>query len=237
LTVVNQNSGNQNSTSTGPPYYFQWAASSYAANYQVFGTINNFGSARFGNAAGPLYDIGSVPDGTSNTVFFGEVFAACTSTAGSLWAYPGIANYSGTEYGNPAFPAVDTATNSATYGCYNPAGANGLGDTATTTTSFLWAPAFGNSHPRYGFARQATGQAKEALTYWDLPPQVGITQARCDKARLQSFHSAAVAIGMGDGSVRLANGSITVATWHAALVPDDGTPLGVGLVANFEVGR
>jgi hypothetical protein len=85
---------------------------------------------------------------------------------------------------------------------------------------------FANSHPRFGFPEGADGRPSFALQHWDGLPQFGITQKQCDKARLQSFHSAAVAIGVGDGSVRLANGSITVATWHAALVPDDGTPLG-----------
>jgi type II secretory pathway pseudopilin PulG len=231
-TVVNQNSGNQNATNAStPPYYFQWAASSYAANYQVFGVVNNFASPMNGsNAAVPQYNIGNIPDGNSNTVFYGEVFAACTNTAGSLWAYPGIANYSGTCYGSAVFPALDTVKTSPTHGGYNPAGASGLGDTVDNTTSFLWMPVFANSHPTYGFPREAFALTEATpdpgLTYWDLPPQTGVTQAQCDKARLQSFHTAAVVVGMGDGSVRTVNGITSQATWHAAILPDDGELLG-----------
>jgi hypothetical protein len=231
-TVVNLNSGNQNATNVGsPPYYFEWAASSYAANYRVFGALNNFASPMdANNAAGPTYNMGTIPDGHSNTVFYGEVFSACTTTAGSLWAYPGIANYSGTRYGSAAFPALDTVKNSPTRGCYNPFGENGLGDTPERTTSFLWMPVFANSHPIYGFPKEAFNSNEPmtdaSLAYWDLPPQSAVSQGQCDKSRLQSFHGKAVIVGMGDGSARLVNSDVSRATWHAVLLPDDGQPLG-----------
>ena len=97
-TVNNGYSSNQAPSNTvTAPFYFAWAGSSYSANYQVFGTENNPGALTSGNSCGPKYDIGHVPDGLTNTVFFGEQFAACGSTAGSLWAYPGIGNYSGSQ--------------------------------------------------------------------------------------------------------------------------------------------
>ena len=60
-----------------------WRASSYAANYQVFG------AAHTGNADIPIFNIGNIPDGTSNTIGVSEKFGGCTSDNGGLWAYPG----------------------------------------------------------------------------------------------------------------------------------------------------
>jgi prepilin-type N-terminal cleavage/methylation domain-containing protein len=307
-TVVNGFGANQNQTiistsgtPAAPPYIFPWAACCYAANYQVFGTVSGYagviaGPVPGGNAAGPSFNIGNIPDGNSNTVFFGEVFAACTNTAGSVWAYPGIANYSSTNYGptGTVFPALDTTPADAGYGSYNPVGINGLGDTALVTNSRYWMPCFANNNQNYGFTAGAGGQTGYTITnfvntahdgyngsiflsnanpgdgnstgpfqpapaqitatspttnlppigwnvypyntgvpypgaamqYWDAPPQVGITQAQCDKSRLQSFHTNAVIVTLGDGSSRVVNGSISQPTWYAAISPADGNPLG-----------
>jgi prepilin-type N-terminal cleavage/methylation domain-containing protein len=257
-TITSGYSNNQNSTQTGgTPFYVQWAASSYAANYLIFGVVNNyaFGGAG-GNSAGPSFNIGNVPDGLSNTVFYGEVFSACGSTQGNLWAYPGVANYSGTQYGGTGVPSGALGT--------QPCGANFLLDLPTvpaTTGDFshLWAPVMANASIygynscgvsgsifQYNFsvpppATQITPTTpglpvtppqtapgwNTTLSYYDAPPQVGITLQQCDKARLQSFHTAAVVVGMGDGSARLVNGTtITQPTWYSAISPADGIPLG-----------
>src|SRR5262249_4112884 len=94
-TIGNDLSGSQ------PIFPTKCAACSYAANYQVFGPVHKLSptgtpTPEFGNVCGPKYHIGNVPDGTSNTIFFGEQFASCGNGAGSLWAYPGIGNYSDT---------------------------------------------------------------------------------------------------------------------------------------------
>jgi prepilin-type N-terminal cleavage/methylation domain-containing protein len=240
-TIQNGYSGNQNSTQTGStPYYEQWAASSYVANYQVFGVVNSYatGTGTGGNSAGPTFNIGNIPDGNSNTVFFGEQFAGCTSTAGSLWAYPGVANYSATQYTGTTFPAVGPS------GMYGPVG-SGMQDNAATpllSAGQFWAPVFGNSATNFGyFLAGSAGSIFNYNTanpgspinppyasnqYWDAPPQSGITQAQCDKSRLQSFHTAAVIVGMGDGSSRVVNNTISQPTWYSAIVPADGIPLG-----------
>jgi prepilin-type N-terminal cleavage/methylation domain-containing protein len=63
-----------------------WAASSYAANFQMFGTMR-----AGGNADAPQYTIGNIPDGTSNTIGFSEVLSVTpVNGGGSLWAFPGI---------------------------------------------------------------------------------------------------------------------------------------------------
>jgi hypothetical protein len=44
--------------------------------------------ARVGSSWTSQYNIGNIPDGTSNTVGFTERYATCGST-GNLWAWPG----------------------------------------------------------------------------------------------------------------------------------------------------
>jgi hypothetical protein len=230
-TIINYLSANQAQSRTdSPPYFFAWAAGSYAANYQVFGIENNLGSLSSGNYCGPKYRAMDIPDGVGNTVFFGEQFAACGDSAGSLWAYPGIGNYSGTQYA------------SAATGTPPP---RGVGDSIVNrpdeTNSKLWAPVFANSHATYGFtaggrdgsifeynqqARMPLQAPYEAGAYWDAPPQSNIGRYECDKSRLQSFHRNGSVVGMGNGSVRFIFASVSQATWHAAVVPDDGQALG-----------
>jgi prepilin-type N-terminal cleavage/methylation domain-containing protein len=64
----------------------QWGASSYAGNFLLFGISQS--SAISGNNWIAMYNIGNIPDGTSNTVGFTERWATCGST-GNLWAWPG----------------------------------------------------------------------------------------------------------------------------------------------------
>jgi hypothetical protein len=64
-----------------------WAGNSYAANFMLFGDVatpSKFG----GNNWQSQYNIGNIPDGTSNTISFTERYAACGSS-GNLWAWPG----------------------------------------------------------------------------------------------------------------------------------------------------
>jgi hypothetical protein len=230
-TIVNGMSASQTRTNTIGPPYFPWAASSYSANYRVFGIENDLGSAKSGNACWPKYKMSDIPDGPANTVFFAEQFAACDSTAGNLWAYPGIGNYSSTAY-------------SSVPGARPPVGVDdSIVNTPEATNSKLWMPVFANSHPTYGFTaggisgsifeyakrRPAATPLVEpyaAGQYWDAPPQTGIGRWECDKSRPQSFHDSVVVVCMGDGSTRIVSGGVSQATWHAAIVPDDGVALG-----------
>jgi prepilin-type N-terminal cleavage/methylation domain-containing protein len=182
-TASNGFPNNQDSTNTAnSPYYFPWAASSYAANYLLFGTVNAYSGtsshgltlAEDGNSASPTYNIANIPDGTSNTVFFGEVFAACGTTAGSVWAYPGIANFSASQYGGNGTltPPLNTAAN-AEQGFYPPIGINGLGDTTAVTNSPYWMPCFANNNPDYGFVSGAGGSTGYTITNFTISPNDG----------------------------------------------------------------
>jgi prepilin-type N-terminal cleavage/methylation domain-containing protein len=64
-----------------------WKAASYGANYQLFGTVR-----AGGNADAPQFNVGNIPDGTSNTIGFAETYGTTSvpSQSGNLWAYPGI---------------------------------------------------------------------------------------------------------------------------------------------------
>lgn len=86
-----------------------WGGSSYAANFKVFGDSAK-ASPNGGTIRQALYTIGNIPDGSSNTLFIAERFAACgpppgqtTGTSGNLWAWPGgdwNANHWGVTFGN-----------------------------------------------------------------------------------------------------------------------------------------
>ncbi|WP_020471193.1 DUF1559 family PulG-like putative transporter [Zavarzinella formosa] len=62
-----------------------WAGTSYAANYQLFGQTH------VGNEDRSKFGVGTVPDGTSNTIAFADSYAGRPTGTdhGQLWAYPG----------------------------------------------------------------------------------------------------------------------------------------------------
>src|SRR5262249_15249965 len=90
---------------------------SYAANYELFGSLPRVSSdpETYPNADtdpnvswASAYRIGSIPDGTSNTLTMAERFAVCpvpTPGGGNAWAYP--APYS------PPYAAPRSATSTA----------------------------------------------------------------------------------------------------------------------------
>ncbi len=50
--------------------------------------------------------------------------------------------------------------------------------------------------------------------------------SNCNPCQLQSMSSGGIQVGLGDGSVRLVNPSISAVTWQNAITPSDGNPLG-----------
>jgi prepilin-type N-terminal cleavage/methylation domain-containing protein len=57
-------------------------------------------------------------------------------------------------------------------------------------------------------------------------PQAKPQAAACNPELLQSYSTGGICVALGDGSSRTVNTSISQATWQAALLPDDGVPLG-----------
>jgi len=82
-----------------------WAATSYAPNYYLWSTTNNYDSVNGANQDGPKYNIGNIPDGTSNTIAIVERFGSCPYYGWSnAWCYPMSASYwgwnsNGSDYG------------------------------------------------------------------------------------------------------------------------------------------
>ena len=77
-----------------------WAGSNYVANFQVFGAVAQ-NSARVSQ-----YGIGNIPDGSSNVIFFCEMYMSTLNggTRHSLWAHPFDGNW------------ISAFANSATWG-------------------------------------------------------------------------------------------------------------------------
>jgi hypothetical protein len=66
-----------------------WAGSSYAYNFQVFGTVSNFTTGTYSNWAGAARIPISFPDGTSSTIVVAEKFARCGSNSMYWGGYDG----------------------------------------------------------------------------------------------------------------------------------------------------
>ena len=79
-------SGNKSMTTNGGANGF--AASCYGANYYAFGNPN--GSSDYYCVQGSNAIPRSFPDGLSNTVFFGEVYASCGSSGSAASAYASL---------------------------------------------------------------------------------------------------------------------------------------------------
>jgi len=74
------------SGSTNPSAVGSWMGGSYSANGALFGTVR-----AGGNCDAPQFNVGNIPDGTSNTVAFGEQYSSCNGgSTGIWWSYPGI---------------------------------------------------------------------------------------------------------------------------------------------------
>jgi prepilin-type N-terminal cleavage/methylation domain-containing protein len=65
-----------------------WAGTSYAPNYLMFGVIQ-YSTIYTSQNQGPKYRIGTIPDGTSNTIGIVERYAQCPAYGwNNAWGYP-----------------------------------------------------------------------------------------------------------------------------------------------------
>ncbi len=181
------------------------AFTNYAANLMVFDPNKPAGLAP------------AMPDGTSNAVMLAERWQQCALNTGSytqsLWGqYPG-----GT--GAPVALASlqpDFPQYSAFFGTWDagyrtgralPNFANRDGNMARVSVAPPYTAA--NTDGWVGF--QTSGY--------------GLTAANCLYMTVQSCHTNALMVCMGDGSTRSVNRGVSVATWMRACNPSDGDPL------------
>lgn len=177
-----------------------WVGCSYGANAEMFGTSGLVMTQDTGgnSAAKSIYNIGNIPDGTSNTIFIGERLAGAVNNSASFtnnWAFP---YYSG----------ASTAMNSSP----NNAAVIGSGFmTSSCSGAYVAEPS-----PQSG-AGTAT-----------VPVQQGFVAGNgtYGSPQSQSSHTAVVQVGMGDGSARGVSSAVSMGTWNLALNPSDGQPLG-----------
>ena len=143
-------------------------------------------------------------DGTSNTVMYVEHLALCRNPFGGASATDG----------RSVWPGVNLTTgDSIVYW---------TGE--TTTTTFPGFPGIATQYPTAMVPDPNNGN----VASWKQPqgaPTLG-TSGTCDPTTASSGHSGGVLAGLGDGSVRLVSGSVTLKTWNAALTPAGGEILG-----------
>jgi prepilin-type N-terminal cleavage/methylation domain-containing protein len=177
---------------------YQQAGTNYAFNVWVFA-----GKQGWGADSQPGTLITSMPDGTSNTVIWGERYRYCNPTSGGhtdpVWA----ANPWNTPNGEWAV---------ATFGYTSWSGGANLTPIPNTGGGNK-----NGKYPDYWTNGQGPGGN---LAFQDNP-----SSANCNWYALQSSHSGSMVTGLGDGSVRLTSPSITVTTWSEACCPIDGNVL------------
>ena len=194
-----------------------WAATCYAPNFTVFGTMRIFG-----NAWGPRYAMGNVPDGTSNTIAMTEHIAASNDVppngnGGNLWAYPGVDhgwNWTSVIANVNNFPCVTTG---------NPVN---IGPQVLPNASHFPLPATTWTLNAATGGMVPTGNCI-VLT---AGPQKGqINQSTANKRLSHSYHNGVVHTLMLDGATRAITTAIDGQNiWSVLLLADDKKP-----VANF----
>jgi hypothetical protein len=168
----------------GQPTALGWVGSSYGANYLLFG-IENWK---------PIFNIGNIPDGTSNTVFIAERFAQFPGPAGQFTDRDGTTQQASNLWAWPANHGTSPPT------MYK-----------TPVPEHAAMVAFHNE-------RTGKGYGKVVFSL----PQFNIHPEQADYRLVQSGHTKVVQVGMGDGSARGYAADISQRTWQEVLDPADG---------------
>jgi prepilin-type N-terminal cleavage/methylation domain-containing protein/prepilin-type processing-associated H-X9-DG protein len=191
-------------TNSGQPYTdqffnYQWATTTYAGNFLVFGVpkSNSLGLLPLppqttygwvtwqGMASIPA----SFPDGTSNTILFAERLAICGSVSSPL---PAQANL--WDWWLPASSGTAAYMN------------GGLGH--------HYFPLFG--------VPTTNGTPIGPVSLFQVQP----TQGNCDASRASTPHTGGMQVVLADGSVRSLTQGMSGTTWWAAVTPACGEVLG-----------
>lgn len=142
----------------------------------------------------------AMPNGTSNTVTFGHRLEYCNfGSAGFGYNdWDATPDQTGTYHPQPGFG----------YGTYFTKRGNYINN-ATNQQGGGLSPLKAGAYPEY--------------THGNLPFQINPLPGKCDPVVLASPHSAAMLVGLGDGSVRNVSPGISVSTWLTVCIPDSGT--------------
>jgi len=205
ITIVPAATGGYSSTIPGTATY---ATTSYAANGQVFGS-NSGGLPR------------TFVDGTSNTIMIAERYQVCTTGPGTqvfnLWGLGAWDNRM------PAFAALNTNTGGASTNMFmsNVPPGNGTGSSSSyvagtigvrlgTSTAAIIATPGGPVAP------SGCTPATAAYQKFQVAPRGCIP---CDPRVAQTPHPGGMLAGLGDGSVRTLNPTMSEWTYWAAVTP------------------
>jgi prepilin-type N-terminal cleavage/methylation domain-containing protein len=149
---------------------------------------------------GPGTIVTAMPKGSSTTVMFAERYRWCGPTSGGhtdpIWASNPWSN-ANNVWDSPGFGYTTYAQNGGAWGV------NGY-------------------YPDYSSAGSGTGNPSGALMAF----QAGPAASACNWYVTQGAHTGGMVVGLGDGSGRLVNPGMTVATWVTACIPNSTTVLG-----------
>ena len=181
-------------------------------NDEPFAATNYVGNALYFDMGGK--SILSITNGTSNTVMFAHIYKDCkeAQAPSQRWVQTCWACHF------TAFPPLDWE-NSPAYGVSRLTSAPHWDFIQFVDTGSPFYP------PTYRDFVNTAGDAVDG-TPGTVPFQVQPTPGQCDVTVTQTTHSAGMPVGLGDGSVRMVSGSISVTTWVNANTPMNGTPLG-----------
>jgi prepilin-type N-terminal cleavage/methylation domain-containing protein/prepilin-type processing-associated H-X9-DG protein len=165
----------------------RWGVANYQPSYESFGRTAG------GNKRIPA----SFPDGTSNTILFGERYATCTLASS---AFP-------SGFPNACLPGIA-----------------GGGQWAHDTREYnyyerTWSQ---SSDPFTGAALSPHVSCDQTPLKWQQQP---VYNVYCNPYVYNSPHAGGMNVALADGHVRFLNPSISAITWGYAISPSDGQPL------------
>jgi len=175
-------------------------------------------------ASGKL-TLGTITDGTSNTVLFAERMGVCAGPNYPSAADPHLA------VGSFTYSIWARGPRNSGIGKDGFPGNNVWPDRSGVTTAWWWDnPAFDT--PLLDPSHYGPRSDPNFRQNWDggvVNPgsfQANAIPLACDYRRLNALHGSVMNVGLADGSVRTMTNSITATTWQNACNPIDGIPLG-----------
>jgi hypothetical protein len=192
--------------------YTGLATTSYAVNHLV---------VQFGQQS----ILQAMPSGTSNAVLFVERYQICQTGSVSSTKLENVASWS--QYTRDGTGYARNICFGYTTPVYNPPSQSPKTD-GTTWVQVSTFPLNSNSGS-YSTNTQGTPASKVSSNHptlaFQVRPKAGKTAGTCDPFLAQTPHDVMV-VGLGDGSVRSVNGSISLTTWSIACNPRSTAVLG-----------